>query len=160
MSNPLKNWLDFSVRLAGRLSAVSTWDRIANRKLRKKRAPLLKMRERKPYYLKFSNEPDLFAPSHRYANYDFRQWFQQYQKYAGYIAKRIRGARFAGPDAAAHTDWVAAFAQNTPENVRLLTQHYYAEGPPQSVASTIGNLLKPDPKLTAMLSRLGVWSQR
>jgi len=107
-------------------------------------------------FVKFEigNEPDLFVPSHRSAAYGFEPWWEQYRHYAARIAKSVPGALFAGPDVAGHTDWVARFAENATENVGLLTHHYYAEGPPESAASTIENLLKTDPKLTRMLTDL------
>lgn len=107
-------------------------------------------------FVKFEigNEPDLFTPSHRAAGYGFQQWSEQYRHYAARIARAVPGAAFAGPDVAGHTDWVAKFAENVSDNVKLLTHHYYAEGPPQSPASTIENLLKTDPKLPSMLTRL------
>lgn len=107
-------------------------------------------------FVKFEigNEPDLFPPVHRAPGYGFQQWSEQYRHYAARIAKTVPGAVFAGPDVAGHTDWVARFADNKPENVRLLTHHYYAEGPPHSPASTIENLLQTDPKLKKMLTQL------
>ena len=105
------------------------------------------------------NEPDLFAPAHRAHGYDFEQWWTQYGSYAARIAKAVPGAAFAGPDAAARTDWVAEFARRAPANVKLLTHHYYREGPPASPASTIDTLLQPDPKLARMLAELRTASQ-
>jgi hypothetical protein len=100
------------------------------------------------------NEPDLFVHAHRAAGYDYEQWREQYQDYAGRIARVVPGAVFAGPDVAVHTDWVGKFAQHAAKNMKLLTHHYYAEGPPKNPASTIENLLKPDPKLTRMLAQM------
>ncbi len=105
------------------------------------------------------NEPDLFGHAHRPAGYGYEQWWEQFQNYAGKIARAVPGAVFAGPDVAGHTDWVGKFAQGGARNVRLLTHHYYAEGPPQNPASTLENLLKTDPKLTRMLAQMGEASQ-
>lgn len=100
------------------------------------------------------NEPDLFAPAHRAAGYNYGAWFAEYKRLASRVAQVVPGASFAGPDVAGHTEWVAEFAKHAAPDVKLLTHHYYAEGPPQSPASTIHNLLYPDPKLAKMLSRM------
>lgn len=105
------------------------------------------------------NEPDLFVPAHRAAPYGFEQWWQQYSSYAARIEKAIPGAAFAGPDAAGSTDWVAKFASRASGNVKLLTHHYYREGPPRSPASTIDNLLKADARLARILAQLREISQ-
>ena len=98
------------------------------------------------------NEPDLFTSAHRAAGYGYEQWLAQYRQYAPQIAKAVPGALFAGPDVAGHTDWVAKFAMHASENVKFLTRHYYAEGPPQNPASTIENLLQTDANLARILT--------
>ena len=105
------------------------------------------------------NEPDLFVHAHRSAGYGYEQWREQYESYAARIAQAVPGAAFAGPDAAGHTDWVNKFATHAAKNVKLLTHHYYAEGPPHNPASTVENLLKTDPKLTRMLAQMQEVSQ-
>ncbi len=65
---------------------------------------------------------------------------------------RCHNVGFAGPDAAGATDWVERFATDEGHDLRLLTHHYYREG--QNSSSTADKLLRPDPKLAAMLDRM------
>ena len=51
------------------------------------------------------------------------------------------------------TDWVTRFAADEGSDIKLLTHHYYAEGPPQNPASTIENLLKGNERLARMLEQ-------
>jgi len=57
----------------------------------------------------------------------------------------------AGPDAATKTDWVVSFARDEGSKSKLLTHHYYEEGPPQNSASTLENLLKPRGRFDKLL---------
>ncbi len=100
------------------------------------------------------NEPDLFVPAHRTAPYGYEQWYAEFRKYAGAVRARLPNASFAGPDVANKTDWVARFAHDEGKQIKLLTHHYYAEGPPQSPASTIENLLEQTSKLSNILQQL------
>ena len=100
------------------------------------------------------NEPDLFTPAHRAAGYGYEQWWEQYRRYAARIATAVPGAVFAGPDVAGQSDWIERFAEHASENVKLLTRHYYAEGPPRNPKSTIENLLTTDPNLTRILTQM------
>jgi hypothetical protein len=61
---------------------------------------------------------------------------------------------FAGPDVAAATDWVTKFANDEGKGARLLTQHYYATGPPDNPNATIPNLLKTDDGFLKMTVQL------
>src|SRR5271166_4840463 len=101
------------------------------------------------------NEPDLFAHSeHRNPGWGYAEWYQQYVQFRSAVESKLPNAPFAGPDVANATDWVARFAAAEDTRVKLLTHHYYAEGPPDIPRSTIDNLLKTDPKLTPILSQM------
>lgn len=101
------------------------------------------------------NEPDLFAHSeHRNSGWGYAEWYQQYVQFRRAVESKLPDAPFAGPDVANATDWVARFAAAEAGRIKLLTHHYYAEGPPDSPRSTIDNLLQTDPKLTRMVSRM------
>ncbi len=101
------------------------------------------------------NEPDLFAHSeHRSPGWDYAEWYRQYVQFRSAIESKLPNAPFAGPDVANATEWVSRFAAAEQTRIKLLTHHYYAEGPPDSPRSTIDNLLRTDPKLTRILTQL------
>jgi hypothetical protein len=98
------------------------------------------------------NEPDLFVHEGHRRQYSYEDYLQEYRRYKAAIRAVLPSAAFAGPDAAIATDWVARFAADEGNDLRLLTHHYYREG--QSPRSTMDKLLGPDPKLAAMLERM------
>ena len=61
--------------------------------------------------------------------------------------KRVPNAPFAGPDTAFNNDWLVPFAKAFRNDVKFVSSHYYAEGPPSDPAMDIPRLLRPDPKL-------------
>ncbi|HEX5483065.1 MAG TPA: hypothetical protein VFZ08_10625, partial [Terriglobia bacterium] len=104
--------------------------------------------------LQIGNETDLYSHNGlRKRSYAYADYQRDFQRFAKVIRERVRDACFAGPDAAVQTSWVEAFARG-PEHPVLLTQHYYAEGPPSSPAATIENLLKPNERYEKMLDQL------
>lgn len=104
--------------------------------------------------LQIGNEIDLYSHNGlRKRSYAYADYQRDFQTFAKLIRTRLPDARFAGPDAAVQTSWVEAFAHG-PEHPVLLTQHYYAEGPPSSPAATIENLLKPNARYEKMLGEL------
>jgi hypothetical protein len=56
-------------------------------------------------------------------------------------------APFAGPDTAFNNDWLVPFAKAFRSDVKFVSSHYYAEGPPSDPSMDIPRLLRPDPKL-------------
>jgi hypothetical protein len=100
------------------------------------------------------NEPDLFPGIHRPGNYSYADYYGEYGRFKKAIRAKLPNARFAGPDVLVQTSWVEQFAATEAADLQLLTHHYYAEGPPQSPASTIENLLKPSEALAGLLGRL------
>jgi hypothetical protein len=105
------------------------------------------------------NEPDLFqGEKHRPGGYGYDAWLADYRRYKSALRAQLPGIPFAGPDVAGKTDWVARFAADEGKDCVLLTHHYYREG--QNPGSTIGKLLRPDPKLQPQLDQVRSASQR
>ncbi|HEY6293156.1 MAG TPA: glycosyl hydrolase family 79 C-terminal domain-containing protein [Terriglobia bacterium] len=101
------------------------------------------------------NEPDLFGRNgHRPSNYDYPEFYDEFKRYVGAVRGRLPGAPMAGPDAATRTDWVVSFARDEGSRSRLLTHHFYEEGPPQNPASTLQNLLKPRGQFSRVIEQL------
>ena len=97
------------------------------------------------------NEPDLFSRNGlRPADYDYRQFAAEWQRYFHAVRNRVPHAPFAGPDTA-NSEWLLSFAQEQKDDVAFLSQHYYAEGPPTDPSMTIDRLLRPNPRLAAAL---------
>jgi hypothetical protein len=94
------------------------------------------------------NEPDLFFKNGvRKSDYDFAQFAKEWRQYFEAIRARVPKAQFAGPDTAYNNEWLVPFAQKFKDQVRFLSQHYYAEGPPTDPSMTIERLLRPNSKL-------------
>ena len=70
------------------------------------------------------------------------------------FAISCRTRRLPGPDVIVHADWLEQFAATEAADIKLLTYHFYAEGPPDNPASTIENLMKPNAILPGLLGRL------
>jgi hypothetical protein len=100
------------------------------------------------------NEPDLFPGVHRPGNYSYADYYAEYRRFKKAIRDKLPNAPFAGPDVIVHADWLEQFAATEAADLKLLTYHYYAEGPPDNPASTIENLLKPNEFLPGLLGRL------
>src|SRR5262249_43364865 len=73
------------------------------------------------------------------------------------VRTRVPDARFAGPDVAAATDWVDAFAAARPEGLVLLTRHYYADGPSGAPHVSLEKLLRSGGQIAPVdeLARIG-----
>jgi hypothetical protein len=100
------------------------------------------------------NEPDLFPGVHRPANYSYADYYAEYRRFKKAILDKLPNAPFAGPDVIIHADWLEQFAASEGADLKLLTYHYYAEGPPDNPTSTIETLLKPNAILPGLLGRL------
>src|SRR6266566_2203711 len=70
------------------------------------------------------------------------------------IPARVPDARFAGAAVAAETDWIKAFADAEPENLVLLTRHYYAAGPATDPGVTLPKLLGSAAQIEPALRKL------
>jgi hypothetical protein len=104
------------------------------------------------------NEPDLFPRVHRPADYGYDAYLREFRTYRETLQTAIPGIAFAGPDVATGTDWVRKFASDERHNIKLLTHHYYRDGA-HNPASTIHELLHPDPRLPQILKQLFSASQ-
>ena len=105
--------------------------------------------------IEIGNEPDLFAGgvAHRPKGYSYADYLKEYREYKAALRAKFPKVPLAGPDVASHTDWLTQFAADEGSDLKLLTHHRYAEGPPTSPASTIERLLAPSEGLTRMLAQ-------
>lgn len=98
--------------------------------------------------LQMANEPDLFYKNGlRPSGYNAEQFITEWRRFFEAVRKRVPGAPFAGPDTAFNNDWLVPFAKAFRNDVKFVSSHYYAEGPPGDPAMDIPRLLHPDPKL-------------
>ncbi|HEX4006044.1 MAG TPA: hypothetical protein VHX60_07700 [Acidobacteriaceae bacterium] len=96
------------------------------------------------------NEPDLFSRNGlRKPDYNFAQFAAEWQHFFEVIRKKVPHAPFAGPDTAFNNEWLVPFAKQFSKEAAFLSQHYYAEGPPENPSMTIERLLRPNPRLEA-----------
>lgn len=110
--------------------------------------------------VQIGNEPDLFVnQGHRTKGYGYEQFRREFEQFALVARQRTAGLPLAGPDVAASPDWVTAFSKDEGQTVRLLTEHYYALGPPESPRTTIENLLRTDPGFLRMTNQLAAASR-
>ena len=102
------------------------------------------------------NEPDGFGrwSAVRPGSYDVQAFVAEWRKFHAAIHARVPDARFAGPDVAAETDWIKAFADAEPENLVLLTRHYYAAGPATDPGVTLPKLLGSAAQIQPALRKL------
>lgn len=99
------------------------------------------------------NEADLFHHNGlRKPDYAQADFFAEWRKFRDAIRKAVPDAPFAGPDLANATAWLMPFAQEFHSDLKLLTEHYYAEGPPTNPDMTLDRLLHANPKLDAELA--------
>jgi len=105
-------------------------------------------------FFQIGNEPDLYQkPTNgtRPPGWGFDDYVREWLAFANAVSARVPGARFAGPDTAASSDWVTRFgdevAPKLGERLVALSGHYYAEGPPNDLKVTTERLLAGDPKV-------------
>jgi hypothetical protein len=103
--------------------------------------------------LQIGNEPDLFNRDIRKSSYGYGDYFAEWRRFADAIRRRSPLAPLAGPDTTIDVAWVEKFAQQA-SGIRMLTSHYYAEGPPESADADIPHLLQPDRDLVKQIMRL------
>jgi hypothetical protein len=112
--------------------------------------------------LQIGNEPDGFGrwTAVRPKTYDAAAFLAEWRKFHKAIRARLPDARFAGPDVAGETDWVAALAEEHPDGLVLLTRHYYADGPAGAPHVSLAKLLRSDRQILPVLERLAHYSRR
>lgn len=95
-----------------------------------------------------ANEPDLFYRNGlRPASYNTTAFNAEWRRFFTAVRARVPNAPFAGPDTAFNNDWLVPFAKEFRHEVKFISSHYYAEGPPTDPSMTIERLLRPDAKL-------------
>lgn len=95
-----------------------------------------------------ANEPDLFYRNGlRPASYNAEQFITEWRRFFEEVRRRVPNAPFAGPDTAYNNDWLVPFAKAFRSDVKFISSHYYAEGPPTDPSMDIPRLLRPDAKL-------------
>jgi hypothetical protein len=89
------------------------------------------------------NEPDGFGLwSGVRSTYDLSAFLDEWPRFHAAIRAAVPGARFAGPDVAAETEWIAPFAEVAAPDLVMLTRHYYADGPASNPAVTLAKLMR------------------
>jgi hypothetical protein len=90
------------------------------------------------------NEPDGFGrwSGVRPKTYDLAAFLDEWRRFHAAIRTAVPEARFAGPDVAAETGWIAPFADAAAGDLVMLTRHYYADGPASNPAVTLPRLLR------------------
>jgi len=108
------------------------------------------------------NEPDGFGrwSAVRPRSYDFAAFLAEWRPFRAAIRAKVPNAPIAGPDVAAETDWVPAFAEAAPEGLVLLTRHYYSDGPASDPHVTLAKLLRSAPQVEPILATLEQASRR
>ena len=106
------------------------------------------------------NEPDGFGRWNalRPKTYDATAFLAEWRKFHKAVRVRTPDAPFAGPDATA-IDWVAAFAEGHPEGFKLLTHHFYADGPAGAPHVTLAKLLHSEDRVGPLLQKLAHYSR-
>jgi hypothetical protein len=102
------------------------------------------------------NEPDGFGlwSGVRSKTYDLSAFLNEWQRFHAAIRAAVPGARFAGPDVAAETEWIAPFADIAATDLVMLTRHYYADGPASNPAVTLGKLMRSAGQIAPVLTEM------
>ena len=98
--------------------------------------------------LQFGNEPDGYHSWNpvRTSSYGEANYETEWNNYFTAVHSRIPAAPLAGPDVAYLSSWVASFANNESKNIKLLSSHYYQNGPSGSPGINISWLFTPIPQ--------------
>jgi hypothetical protein len=102
------------------------------------------------------NEPDGFGlwSGVRSKTYDLSAFLNEWRRFHAAIRAAVPGARFAGPDVAAETEWIAPFADIAATDLVMLTRHYYADGPASNPAVTLGKLMRSAGEIAPVLTEM------
>ncbi len=103
------------------------------------------------------NEPDGFGQwsGVRPRGYDVAAFIAEWQRFHRAIRDRVPEVRFAGPDVAFDTSWIAPFAKTAPEGLVMLTVHHYADGPASNPKVTLEKLMRAGGQVAPMLATMG-----
>ncbi len=112
-------------------------------------------------FFQIGNEPDFYQDANngtRPPGWGFADYLREWTDYAEAIAAQVPGARFGGPDVGASSNWVTRFGEEIPDKVRarlkVLTGHYYAEGPPNDPHVTTNRLLGGNAKIAGEMEKI------
>jgi hypothetical protein len=102
------------------------------------------------------NEPDGFGlwSGVRPKTYDLAAFLDEWRRFHAAIRAAVPDARFAGPDVAAETEWVAPFADVAATDLVMLTRHYYADGPASNPSVTLGKLMRSAGDIAPVLAEM------
>ncbi len=102
------------------------------------------------------NEPDGFGrwSGVRPKAYDTAAFLDEWRRFHAAIRAVVPDARFAGPDVAAETGWIAPFADAAAPGLVMLTRHYYADGPASNPAVTLGKLMRSAGQIAPVLAQM------
>jgi hypothetical protein len=102
------------------------------------------------------NEPDGFGQwsGLRAKSYDTTAFLAEWRRFHAAIRAAVPDARFAGPDVAAETKWLAPFAEAAASGVVMLTRHYYADGPASNPAVTLRRLMRSADRIAPTLAEM------
>jgi hypothetical protein len=102
------------------------------------------------------NEPDGFGlwSGVRLKTYDLCAFLDEWRRFHAAIRAAVPDARFAGPDVAAETEWIAPFADVAATDLVTLTRHYYADGPASNPAVTLGKLMRSAGQIAPVLTEM------
>jgi len=80
--------------------------------------------------LQIGNEPDLYyRNSLRTDKYTVDKYIAEWRRYAQAIRAQTPNAPLAGPDVAYRPEWIEAFTSACGNEVKFVSDHYYAAGP-------------------------------
>jgi hypothetical protein len=102
------------------------------------------------------NEPDGFGrwSGVRPKTYDMAAFLDEWRRFRAAVRAAVPDARFAGPDVAAETGWIAPFADAAAPGLVMLTRHYYADGPASNPAVTLGRLMRSAGRIAPTLAEM------
>jgi hypothetical protein len=106
--------------------------------------------------IQIGNEPDGFGrwSGVRPKTYDLSAFLDEWRRFHAAIRAVVPAARFAGPDVAAETGWIAPFADAAPAGLVMLTRHYYADGPASNPTVTLGKLMRSAGQIAPVLAEM------
>jgi hypothetical protein len=102
------------------------------------------------------NEPDGFGrwSGVRPKSYGIATFLDEWRRFHSAIRAAVPDARFAGPDVAAETGWIAPFADAAAGGLVMLTRHYYADGPASNTAVTLARLMRSAGRIAPTLAEM------
>ena len=103
------------------------------------------------------NEPDGFGrwSGVRPKSYGLAAFLDEWRRFHAAIRAAVPEARFAGPDVAAETGWIAPFADAAaPGSLAMLTRHYYADGPASNPSVTLAKLMRSAGQVAPVLAEM------